>query len=79
MSLTEVVADKQHEIWSHWMQYLFSVCTENKDGSVVIPADKVERWKRQINTPYEELTEREKNSDREQAEKVLDAMGYSPR
>ena len=34
----------------------------------------VRRWERQIATPYEELTEAEKNSDREWADKVLDVL-----
>jgi hypothetical protein len=33
--------------------------------------DAISRWERQINTPYAELTEKEKNSDRVWADKVL--------
>jgi len=65
------LADLQHEIWSHWMKYLFEVSIQNQDGSVTIPADKVNRWKRQMNTKYENLSNNEKNSDVEQARKVL--------
>jgi hypothetical protein len=68
---TEALADVQHEIWSHWMRYLFSVCTANEDGSYTIPAGKVQHWQRQMATPYHELPEAEKESDREQAAKVL--------
>jgi hypothetical protein len=39
----------------------------------------LQRWKRQIETPYAELTEREKESDREWADKVLAvALGRWP-
>lgn len=69
----EAVADAQHEIWSHWMKYLFT-CGHNVDGNFIIPKDKVERWKRQMNTPYNELTEKEKDSDRDQAKKVFEAF-----
>jgi hypothetical protein len=44
---------------------------QNDDGTYTIPSDKVERWKRQQNTTYEGLSEQEKESDREQADKVL--------
>jgi len=70
----EQVAEVQHEIWSHWMKYLFSVSKLWGNGTVNIPAEKVQRWKRQMCTPYAELTEREKDSDREQANKVLEVL-----
>jgi hypothetical protein len=69
--MLERIASVQHDIWSHWMAYLFEVSTLNKDGSVTIPADKVERWKRQMNTNYSELSNDEKKSDLEQAKKVM--------
>ena len=69
----EILADVQHEIWAHWMDYLFSQCKEAEDGWV-IPLDKVWRWSRQIITPYSELSEREKDSDRDQAKKIIDAL-----
>ena len=65
------LADMAHEVWAHWMRYLFSVCIQNDDGSVTIPADKAERWKRQMDTNYHDLTEREQKSDISQAEEYL--------
>lgn len=70
----EVLADVQHAIWAHWMRYVFSICPQNDDGSVTIPADKVTRWKRQVDTLYVDLTEKEKDSDRSQADKVIHAI-----
>jgi hypothetical protein len=70
----EIVAAVQHTIWSHWMKYLFSVCTNNADGSVTIPADKVERWSRQMSTEYKDLTHEERESGRHQADKVLKGL-----
>ena len=70
-STREVVADVQHQIWAHWMTYLFSICPINSDGSVTIPAKKVERWTTQANIAYSDLTEKEKDSDRHEADKVL--------
>lgn len=75
----EVLANQQHDIWSHWMKYLFSVGTHNADGSYTISKENVDRWIKQCRTPYSELSESEKESDREQAlkiMKVLKELGY---
>lgn len=70
----DLLADVQHQIWSHWMRYLFSICSVNLDGSMTIPADKVRRWKRQMDTSYEDLTEKERQSDINQALKVIKVL-----
>lgn len=70
-NVRERLADVQHAIWAHWMRYQFSVCQPNGDGSVTIPADKVERWSRQMKTIYADLTEKERESDRDQADKII--------
>lgn len=72
----ERLADVQHAIWAHWMRYQFSVCQPNGDGSVTIPADKVERWSRQMATNYVDLTEKERESDREQADKIISSIRH---
>lgn len=73
MKNIEKLAGKQHSIWSHWMKYLFTQGSF-KDGSFTIPKDKVERWTRQMNTDYKDLTEKEKESDREQVRKFIELM-----
>jgi hypothetical protein len=73
-TVLEKLADCQHEIWSHWMKYLFSVSTENEDGSVTLPAEKVNRWQRQMNTKYANLSPKEQRSDLEQAMKIMDVI-----
>ncbi len=70
--LLEALADYAHEAWSGWMRYLFSKSQENPDGTVTIPKWAVDRWRRQLRTPYRFLTEDEKNSDRAEAMKILD-------
>lgn len=66
----EELAAIQHDIWAHWMTYLFSQSKTLEDGSVLIPRDKAERWKCLINIDYDDLSEREKDSDREQVKKL---------
>lgn len=70
-NLREQIAAVQHDIWSEWMHYLFSVSKQQNDGSFLIPSDKVARWQRQLTTPYKALTEQEQESDRAQADKIL--------
>ena len=72
--MVDKLAEVQHEIWAHWMKYLFDVSTTNKDGSVTIPSDMVRRWKRQISTQYSDLSRMEQESDIEQAQKVLSVI-----
>lgn len=69
--MLEKFASLQHDIWSHWMQYLYRCSGLDKEGNLVIPKVKKERWARQMDTKYADLPDEEKESDREQAEKVL--------
>jgi len=69
--LREDLADVQHQIWAHWMKYLYSVSQEYPDGSMMIPANKAERWYRQMHTDFADLTIKEQMSDFEQADKVI--------
>lgn len=61
-------ASIEHERWSKWQKYLHSQCFTSPEftRALIIPADLVARWERQIETPYSELSEKEKESDREQ-------------
>lgn len=71
--LKERLAAIEHERWSDWMKYMFSVCSgifaPDRGPGSFIPADFAKRWIRQMNTPYAELTEEEKQSDRDQVER----------
>jgi hypothetical protein len=69
--LVEVLAAIEHERWSHWQRYLHSQCEPGPDGSLVIPARLVSRWTQQMSTAYADLSEAEKDSDREQVRQTL--------
>ena len=43
-------------------------------NDVTIPAEWVNHWKRQMTTFYKDLPEEEKESDRNEAEKMIDVM-----
>jgi hypothetical protein len=59
--LRERLAALEHEQWAHWTRYLLDHLTP----------ENIELWRRQVDTPYEELSESEKDSDREWADRVL--------
>ena len=73
----EELAEYAHKAWAGWMQYLFSVSYpelgqfDKETGDVVIPRWAVERWTRQMNTEYDDLSEKEKDSDRKEADEML--------
>jgi hypothetical protein len=56
------------------MRYLFSCTIQVGDKHEKIQADDVARWKRQMNTPYAEVSEGEKESDRELADAFIAAL-----
>lgn len=67
----EALAAIEHERWSHWQRYLHEQCTRNADGTLTIPEHLVARWSSQLSRSYEQLTEKEKESDREQVHRYL--------
>ncbi|MEE7493093.1 hypothetical protein [Methylobacterium oryzae] len=69
--LVEELAAIEHERWAHWQRYMHGKAEKQADGSLVLPAHLVDQWERQIETPYAELSDAEKDSDREQVQKYL--------
>lgn len=70
-SVTEPLAAIEHERWSHWQRYVHNKAVRQPDGSLLLPHDLVVRWEKQIETSYIDLSEAEKESDREQVRKYL--------
>lgn len=60
-NIREELSSLIHDQWVHWTTYMLNNMTP----------ENVERWSRQIKTPYEALSEKEKDSDREWADKFL--------
>ena len=80
----EVLAAAEHESWSGWTKWMLgqiekelrpAIDEAGRDGEDPMLAFEnlpcVQRWRRQMKTPYAELSEKEKESDRKEArEKV---------
>ena len=59
--MRELLANLEHQQWAHWTKYMLDNLTE----------ENIARWKKQIETDYSDLTEKEKDSDRVWADRVL--------
>lgn len=69
--LLEQLAAIEHERWSHWQRYLHEKAERQPDGSLLLPAELVARWDAQMNTPYAALSEKMKESDRDQVRRYF--------
>jgi len=67
----EDLASIEHARWAHWQSHVHGQGIRQDDGSIVLPANLVSRWERQIATPYESLGLDEKAADREQVMRYL--------
>lgn len=72
--LREALSNQEHDRWSRWMKYLFSKSTTCHSGDVLIPFESVKHWQRQVATPYTDLSEREKDSDRKEADRTIELL-----
>ena len=73
-ALFERLAEIEHQRWADWQRYMHNRGIGNEDGSLTIPPFFVKQWERQIKTPYSELSEKEKDSDRDQVKRYWDLL-----
>lgn len=66
----EALAALEHEQWVHWTKYLLDTLVRRYPFLADHDPD-VRRWREQIATPYADLTEHEKDSDRFWARKAM--------
>jgi len=64
-SLREALASIEHDQWMAW--------SKNLSGMEVLSEDRLDRWEASW-VPYDQLTEAQKDMDREWADKVLAAL-----
>ena len=62
--LREKLAEAEHFQWTSWLKYMLNNLTN----------ENIAKWKKQIDTSYNKLTEEEKQSDRKWADKVLEII-----
>lgn len=67
--LREKLAAIEHERWADWQRWMHKKARMTDQGHLIIDREDVERWERQIATPYSDLSEKEKASDMEQVDR----------
>jgi len=72
--LLEKLAALEHERWAGWMRYLFTKGEDLPNGLVLLGGNWADRWRRQMDTPYEQLSEAEKESGRKEVRKTLELL-----
>ncbi len=76
--MKERLADLEHDRWSKWQKYMHGHVYDSSQSInphlKVIPTELYNRWEKQIVTPYSELSEKEKDSDRIEAQNTIDTI-----
>mgnify|MGYP006875536509 FL=1 len=81
--LIEIMADVEHDRWAKWHRYFISKCSvkqhevggmDDRFVYLALPKDLSERWTRQCDTKYSDLSDEEKESDRREVQNTLNAL-----
>ncbi|CAH0161673.1 hypothetical protein [Microbacterium foliorum] len=70
----EILASVEHTRWAHWQKYVHDQGQRQSDGSLLLPAELVARWDKQIATRYPDLSDEEQQSDQDQVRRYLPAV-----
>lgn len=83
-TMREQLAEYAHDAWSGWMKYQFSkgyFRNIELEGTVqqvwIMPGWARQRWERQMNTPFSALSDAEKKSDYDEADRILKILSAS--
>ena len=71
----EGLSSLMHDIWAVWMKSVLDRGTDVGAGVVMLEKELVEKWRRQIRTPYKKLKKFEKDKDRTVADKIKTFIG----
>lgn len=84
----EALAEYAHDAWAGWMKYMFEkgvLLNENgmtpepgEPARLMLPTWAVDRWTRQAYTAYPDLPDSEKESDRLEADRILEILDRVP-
>ena len=75
--LKEKLATIEHERWADWQRHVHCMCIPSAiENGMVIPTHLVQQWERQINTSYADLSEEERQSDRDQVDRYWDLIPH---
>lgn len=79
MKKREKLAAEVHDIWINWMNYMIGDCADDITFSddhfnVRFKAEDFTRWCRQMQEFYVDLSEEEKDSDREIADRIIKVL-----
>lgn len=69
--IKERFAALEHQRWSNWMKYLFTKGKVTKEGHFQIDKIFYEWWEKESKTPYSNLQESQKISDRKEVGKYF--------
>jgi hypothetical protein len=72
--LLERLADLEHQQWIEWTKYMLDKLYPLFSPDALADESRLEdlnRWNKQIETSYEDLSEKEKESDRKFARKIM--------